>query len=393
MSSASILDHLFIGHAALSDRRDRGPAGLRLTIAPISDNGPVDAPALLQRLLEVFPGPALLLLNVQDSRWLDALLGQVTPAHLVAEVPAELAADAERANLLRRQRAAGCVYAFSGRPAGEIPAPVQGVFRYAVTPLGMDAGPADPSAGKGVTPIVTGVREGADFDKVLTHGALICAGWPVEGAVRPADKGQVPPDMRGIMELMTRVDRGEPAEKMEPVLKTDPTLAFRLLRYINSPAFGLRTEVTSFKHALMMLGYARLKRWLALLLASGSRDPLVRPLMRASVCRGFLMEALAKEQGEEQLGSDMFICGVFSLLDQMLRQPFKELLQSVPVPDAVASSLLYPDGPYSATLDLARAVERGNPEEMRELSARLSLRAGQLSSATLQALAAARQVE
>jgi EAL and modified HD-GYP domain-containing signal transduction protein len=56
------------------------------------------------------------------------------------------------------------------------------------------------------------------------------------------------------------------------VLKNDPTLAFRLLRYINSPAFGLRVEVTRFRHAIMLLGYQRLKRWLALLLASASKD-------------------------------------------------------------------------------------------------------------------------
>jgi c-di-GMP-related signal transduction protein len=39
------------------------------------------------------------------------------------------------------------------------------------------------------------------------------------------------------------------------VLKNDPTLAFRLLRYINSPAFGLSVEISSFRHALMILGY------------------------------------------------------------------------------------------------------------------------------------------
>jgi EAL and modified HD-GYP domain-containing signal transduction protein len=173
------------------------------------------------------------------------------------------------------------------------------------------------------------------------------------------------------MELMQRVDRQEPAEKMEPVLKMDPTLAFRLLRYINSPAFGLRVEVTSFKHALMLLGDGRLKRWLALLLASGSRDPAMRPLMRAAVYRGFLMEELGRSTSDADIRGEMFVCGVFSLLDQMLRQPFKELLASVPVPDRVATSLLQTDGPFSGYLGLVRALELASPVDIREQAEKL----------------------
>jgi EAL and modified HD-GYP domain-containing signal transduction protein len=86
--------------------------------------------------------------------------------------------------------------------------------------------------------------------------------------------------------LINRVDREEPADRLEAVLKTDPTLAFRLMRYINSPAFGLSVEINSFRHAIMVLGYNRLKRWLALLLASASKDPNVKPVMYAAGAAG-----------------------------------------------------------------------------------------------------------
>jgi EAL and modified HD-GYP domain-containing signal transduction protein len=86
-------------------------------------------------------------------------------------------------------------------------------------------------------------------------------------------KTTVAPELQVILELINRVDREEPVDRLEAVLKNDPTLAFRLLRYINSPAFGLSVEISSFRHALMILGYQRLKRWLALLLASASKDP------------------------------------------------------------------------------------------------------------------------
>ena len=98
--------------------------------------------------------------------------------------------------------------------------------------------------------------------------------------------------MQVIVELIHRVDNEEPIDKLEATLKRDPSLAFKLLRYINSPAFGLRVEVSSFRHAIMLLGYQRLKRWLALLLATASKDVNLRPVMFAAVRRGLLMEEL-----------------------------------------------------------------------------------------------------
>ena len=97
-------------------------------------------------------------------------------------------------------------------------------------------------------------------------------------------------DQPRIVELMNRVDRQESIVRLEAVLKNDPTLAFRLVRYINSAAFGLRVEISSFRHAIMMLGYQKLKRWLALLLASASTDPNVKPVMFAALRRGLFME-------------------------------------------------------------------------------------------------------
>jgi EAL and modified HD-GYP domain-containing signal transduction protein len=395
MATSSVIDHVLIGYAPLTDRQ-RGPAGMRLTIVPAMGRATPDAAALLQAVGQSFPAPSVVLLNIADEKLLDAVLGQpAIESNIVVEVPAFLAEHPPRADVLRRLRQMGVGLAFSGRPASEIPPLLQNCFRYAITELGPGGagGASSGAAPRSVTQVVSGVMEMADLERAFAGGASVAIGWPVEPGALPAGKAAVPPDLRGIVDLMNRVDRQEPAEKMEPVLKTDPTLAFRLLRYINSPAFGLRVEVTSFKHALMLLGYGRLKRWLALLLASGSRDQTIRPLMRAAVCRGFLMEELGKNAGDEEIRGEMFVCGVFSLLDQMLRQPFSELLKSVPVPDRVASSLLYPDGPYAAYLDLVRALEQSSPVDIRERAGKLFLTQGDVSRAVLHGLGGARQIE
>jgi EAL and modified HD-GYP domain-containing signal transduction protein len=195
------------------------------------------------------------------------------------------------------------------------------------------------------------------------------------------------------MDLISGVERELPVPQLEAVLRRDPTLAFRLMRYLNSPAFGLSVEINSFGHALMLLGYQRLKRWLALLLASSAKGANAKPIMYAAVRRGLLMEELAREQGDAETRSEMFICGVFSLLDRLLNQPMKELLPSVPVPERVAQALRGEGGPYTPFLQLVQAIEEGAVFDIREQSELLLLGPAVVNRAVLKTLHAARQLD
>ena len=158
----------------------------------------------------------------------------------------------------------------------------------------------------------------------------------------------------------------------------------------------MRVEVSSFRHALMLLGYARLKRWLALLLASASKDRDMKPVMFAALRRGLLMEELARastDGNNEQMRSEAFICGVFSLLDRMMRQPFAELLKSVPVPDSVHQALVDGQGPYQPFLEVVRAVENESLFDVRDSAERLFMGVGEINRAVLRALAHAVQIQ
>lgn len=57
------------------------------------------------------------------------------------------------------------------------------------------------------------------------------------------------------------------------------------------------------------------------------------------------MEELAKISGDDEMRNELFICGVFSLLDRMFRQPFSELLKTIPVPERVFQALADQSGP------------------------------------------------
>jgi len=199
--------------------------------------------------------------------------------------------------------------------------------------------------------------------------------------------------MQIVVELIHRVDNEDGVDKLENTLKRDPSLAFKLLRYINSPAFGLRVEISSFRHAIMLLGYQRLKRWLALLLATASKDVNLRPVMFAAVRRGLLMEELVAGNGDEEMRSEMFICGVFSLLDRMFQESFAKLLGSIPVPERVYQALVKSEGPFQPYLAMVKAAEGESVHDYREAAEQLLMSIAEINRAQLRALMGAGALE
>jgi len=79
-------------------------------------------------------------------------------------------------------------------------------------------------------------------------------------------------------------------------------LSYRLLRYINSAASGLRQTITSIEQGLVIMGRDQMYRWLTLLLfGSAQASPYAAALLENALVRGRLMELVGKErfpQGE-----------------------------------------------------------------------------------------------
>ena len=395
MNDHPILSQLVLGYCPMIDRQ-RAVLATRLTVFAARPDAAPDVAALLCALQQVWGADSnqQLLLNLTSESMLDQAMQQPLPAQFWLELPAFVAADARHAAALGAMRARGSTLFVKG-VATALPPQVRECFRYAIVDLDEERRGTD-AAAQGATRqlgfVQAGVRCASQLEAAFQRGAAAVLGWPIDEAMAARPGKAVAPDLAVIVELINRVDREEPIERLEAVLKNDPTLAFRLVRYINSAAFGLRVEISSFRHAIMMLGYRKLKRWLALLLASASRDPNMKPLMFAAVRRGLFMEELARSVRDEQMGSELFICGVFSLLDCMLAQPFEQLLKSIPVPQDVQLALTQGSGRYHPYLELARSVEQASLFDVRECTDALMLSPSEVNRALLLAQQAALQL-
>ena len=195
------------------------------------------------------------------------------------------------------------------------------------------------------------------------------------------------PSQATIIQLINLVRKQASTTEIEDLLKKDPTLSFNLLRFINSSGFGLSCEVTSFRHAVMILGLTKLFRWAALLMTtsrSGGAPPAVG---QTAVVRGRLMELLAAELLAPEDCDNAFVVGVFSLLDTMLGVPLEKALESVALPQPVLDALLHRTGVFAPFLELTEACESGNDEVFARVANALHLSNRQVNWAHLQALA------
>jgi EAL and modified HD-GYP domain-containing signal transduction protein len=402
MSDASVLGQVALCYSPFIDR-NRAVKATRLTVFPLWPGAALDAGQLLEAVLQVWPADGgTVSLNVLSESLLADLLRAPAAANLMLEVPSFMASDPSQQQALLALHAAGSVLLLKGRPASELPREVLPCFRYSIVDLAEDRrlheGPAgSPHApSRSIAFVQSGIRTMAEMEASFGRGAAAVLGWPIDDVLavsHGASRAVGQADLQVIVELIHRVDREEPIDRLEQTLRRDPTLAFKLLRYINSPAFGLRVEISSFAHAIMMLGHRKLKRWLALLLATATRDANLKPVMFAAVRRGLLMEELGRAMGDEEMRNEMFICGVFSLLDRMFKQSFADLLKSIPVPERVAQALVGNTGPYQPYFELVRAVEGESLFDVRAAAEKLLLGVGEINRAQLRALAAAAQLE
>lgn len=165
-----------------------------------------------------------------------------------------------------------------------------------------------------------------------------------------------------ILRLMNLLKNPESHDaQLDDAFRTDLSLTYKLLRTVNSAAMGGR-GIESIRHAVRLVGRMELHKWLALLLVTsvvgsgGVNEELVHTALR----RARMCELVALDRGDRRGADALFMVGLFSLLDAILKLPMTELLERVDLANEVRRALLVRSGPFASTLALVEAYERGS---------------------------------
>jgi EAL and modified HD-GYP domain-containing signal transduction protein len=167
---------------------------------------------------------------------------------------------------------------------------------------------------------------------------------------------------RRLMTMLALLARDADSRELEAQLKQDPGLSYHLLKLVNSAAFSVGIQITSFGQAISRIGRRQLQRWLQLLLyARQHPDGPSNLLLPVAARRAALLEALCKRDGGDRDEQDLaFMTGVFSLLDRLFHMPMAALLRDLNLPEEVEAALLAREGQLGQRLRLCEAPGPGS---------------------------------
>jgi c-di-GMP phosphodiesterase len=403
-----ILERLTLGYQLVWNQL-RQPVAVQLFVDPTGGQA-VDAAHLLAAIGQSWSEQSpLLLLCVQSPSLLVDLLQHTAPGGPSLAVPQEQLADAALAAHVRAAHRRGLQLLWRGAPGQQPEGDMADCFDRSVLSLTaaqallclraslrwhQDDAMTPPS--RRHSPVLPGQIYEAVPSRVLVEHCLDeqdvwgVAGWPTEDVLHGYRGRQIHSAHRAVVRLVEAIDADASTEVIEHALAEEPVLTYRFLRYANSAALGLRTSVDSLRHALMVLGLTAFRHWLLEQLPHAGSDLNLQPVRSAMVLRARLMELLLDAGEEDQLRSEVYLCGLLSQIDLLLGQPLADTLQRLPLSERIGDAVLRNNGPYAPFLEIASALEYPHMQAVPALCATHQLDLGEVNRALLRVLAHAR---
>jgi c-di-GMP-related signal transduction protein len=163
-------------------------------------------------------------------------------------------------------------------------------------------------------------------------------------------------------------------EQLEAMIRQDVSLTYGLLKFINSAWFSLKHKVESIHHALILLGPQELRKWFALVRLRNIASDKPGELVIQALTRARMAEGLAEAVGLEECSSDLFLMGMFSMLDALLDMAISEILSKLSINPQIKSALLGEPCLFRRVHEVILAFERADWAGFEAHAAALGLR-------------------
>ncbi|MCL1956024.1 MAG: EAL domain-containing protein [Fibromonadales bacterium] len=192
----------------------------------------------------------------------------------------------------------------------------------------------------------------------------------------------------GALQLLKSVYDHLEIEELNSQFKQQPELSVNLVKYLNSAHFALREQVKSIRHAISLLGYDNLKRWLLILAYANKQGELTEqsPLLNNAIHRGTFFEEVSKMMNlDKNVADKAYLMGLISHLDGLYKVSMQSILEQLPLDMEINKALLNKEGTLGELLALTEAVETDDINTVQLLLDRLLLSVEDLNSALTKA--------
>lgn len=182
-------------------------------------------------------------------------------------------------------------------------------------------------------------------------------------------------------------------EKISNIITQDVSLSYKLLRLVNSAAFGFKSRITSVKQVLVFLGTLEIKKWVSLIALKGIGDENLDEIVRISLVRAKFFELLASYLELEDSKEQLFLMGLFSALDILMNRPMPEILKEISVCEQIYGALINKEGGFGLAYKLILAYEKADWELVTVLLENLEIEQTLITKAYLEAVTWCNQLE
>lgn len=223
-----------------------------------------------------------------------------------------------------------------------------------------------------VTLLAECVETMEQFEECLELGFELFQGYFFARPVVLKRKG-IEASKIGMLKLYESLREDLDIGSIEKIFRNHPDLSYNLIKLVNSVDTGLREKIKNIRHAIMILGLDKLRRWVLLaVFASSDSRGVNNPLLEMASVRGRFMEQLIMSQHAAPRDSDKeetaFMTGILSLMDVLFETSMEDILQELNLSDAITGALLNRDGELGALLALAETLEIVNFGEVQQLA-------------------------
>ncbi len=150
--------------------------------------------------------------------------------------------------------------------------------------------------------------------------------------------------------------------KAADIIGRDTALTISLLKMVNKMA--MNSGITSIRHAAAMLGQRELKKWINTAVVNELYSDKPNEITRLSLLRAKFAENLASAFELAAKKEELFLMGLFSVLDVILEMPMEQALELVTVSKDIRDVLLKDKGPLARVYDFLLPYEAANWSEV-----------------------------
>lgn len=218
------------------------------------------------------------------------------------------------------------------------------------------------------------VNNQASLDKARELGCKLIQGTYVAQQL-PSKVHRMDHMQSNFFQLVVAITREEPdVDEIALIISRDVTLAFSLIKLVNSAYFALRNRAKSVKQALIILGLGQLKQWIYLLSFKQESDGISEELIKTSFLRANFCSELSQFVPDLPVSkSEAYLLGMFSTLGVLMEVPLETALDELSISEEIKTALLTGEGKCGELFHLVLCYENADWHGMTEHAKNLQI--------------------